>query len=419
MVLQFDGKKVAKKGTNEKNEKNIKNKLLKFRREVTIGNILVGRYFRDFSRILRFIYHPFESISYEFPVWDFVLHFSIYVLFSIVILLSWVGIIFILVTGGIVSGISVTNPFAHGIGTAEIALLIYIQTLFQIFVFLLILLAYHAFILGPNVLVGSFKMFMRSVWLEGWRKILWQSLVVPMVSAFFAIFISWVIFWFFLFMASIFGIILAIYYAISAIVITILGGLLIINGWFAFWRNMARYLYENAGESFSVSFCVLFIAFKGFAALAGIPIIIKIVNYVISYAMFYSIDVFIPIKDTIIGQIIFDVIKSLWETSIFGSILCVLTIIIIVIGLILEVFDLLQLSAAFPKLLRKAMLSGLKYAQEYGEPGYLTVIDLKQSSLESMKFVIIYGAGLAYFAFTIIIVMYIIPSLFNIAIRIF
>ena len=418
-VPQFDGEKIArKKKKNDRNNPKLKFSLFEFRREATIGSLLAGRYFRDFSRIIRYIHSPFEILAYEFSAWDLILSISIYVLFSIVIVIVFVVLAFYLVSAGIVTGISTTNVFAEILGNSQIAQLIFLQTLIHMFIIILFLIVYHAFVLAPNIVVASFKLFAKEVWVEGWRRILWRCLVAPMIAGFFAMLLAWTIFWLFIQVGAL-GIIVAVFYMIGAIVITVISALLIITSWFSFWRNLHKYLYENVGDSYTASFFLLFATFKGFAVLAGIPVIIKITQLIIGYAMLHSIGIFTELSNTLLGELMYIIAESIWTFSPFNWILFILTGIIVAIALILEIFDLMQLASVFPQLIRKAMLSGLKYAQEYGEPGFMTVIDLKQSSLESMKLVIIYGAGLAYFAFTIVIITYIIPALFNIAIRIF
>ena len=143
--------------------------------------------------------------------------------------------------------------------------------------------------------------------------------------------------------------------------------------------------------------------------------IVKLSQYIVAYGITYAFNPE-PIKDTIIGQILYQAINSLWQINPFNILFVIMTMFIVAVALILEVFDLIQLSSVIPQLLRKAMLRGLRISQEYGEPGFLTTIDVKQPQLEIMKLVIIYGTVIGYFVFTMFIVGYVIPALFRVAI---
>ena len=410
--LQFDGTKQKQHRDREGYRYRYREDYIKARKMNIFRSIATGTA-SQLKQIVMYTTRPFQLVASadSFPAWDFIYPFMIYLMFSIVILLTFLVMFVILGIGGIVTGISLANPIGELTGAAQVAALVYIQTLWQmalVFVAIIYLLGY---VIGPRVLIGSYKMYLKSVWVRGWRQIIFRTLVVPFVASFTAILFVWAVPILFIEYGQIF---LGVIYIIPAMVVSFIAGMIIITGWLAFWRNMRDYLYKRANESYTVSFFILFATFKGFAVLAGIPVIIKLSQAIIAYGIKYAIE---PqdISDTIIGKILYDAMISLWEVSLFNIIYTIMVTFLVAIALILEVFDLIQLSSVIPQLLRKAMLRGLRVAQEYGEPGFLTTIDVKQPQLEIMKLVIIYGSVIGYFVFTIFIVGYVIPALFRVA----
>jgi len=412
--LQFDGIKHRKQEREKSSyEYSYREDYKKARKMGIIRSMAVGTV-NQIREVVMYTMRPFQLMSgaNSFPAWDFIYSFLMYVASAFIVILVFLVMYFVLLTGGIITGISAANPLAEAFGTAQVTMLVYIQTLWQMAIVFVAIIYWLGYVVGPKVLVGAYRMFIRSVWVRGWRQILFRTLVVPFVASFTAIIFIWAVPFLFFKMKMIF---LGLIYLIPAMVVSFIAGLIMITGWLAFWRNMRDYLYKRANESYTVSFFILFATFKGFAVIAGIPLIVKLSQYIVAYGITYAFNPE-PIKDTIIGQILYQAINSLWQINPFNILFVIMTVFIVAVALILEVFDLIQLSSVIPQLLRKAMLRGLRISQEYGEPGFLTTIDVKQPQLEIMKLVIIYGTVIGYFVFTMFIVGYVIPALFRVAI---
>ena len=412
--LQFDGTQSAKHRKEQGREKySYREDYIRTRKMNIIRSMAIGTV-NQLREVVMYTTRPFQVVSGigSFPAWDFIYPFLMYVASAFIIMLVFLVMLLILMAGGVVTGISISNVFAEATGTSQVAALVYLQTIWQMAIVFVAIIYWLGYVVGPKVLVGAYKMFIKSVWVRGWRQILFRTLVAPFVASFTAIIFIWAVpFLFFKIGMLLIGLI----YLIPAMVVSFIAGLIMITGWLAFWRNMRDYLYKRANESYTVSFFILFATFKGFAVIAGIPLIVKLSQYIVAYGITYAFNPE-PIKDTIIGQILYQAINSLWQINPFNILFVIMTMFIVAVALILEVFDLIQLSSVIPQLLRKAMLRGLRISQEYGEPGFLTTIDVKQPQLEIMKLVIIYGTVIGYFVFTMFIVGYVIPALFRVAI---
>ncbi len=375
-------------------------------RSVAIGGM------QNLQRVVYYMISPFSRIPNDIGIWNFISAFGMYVLFSIVIIFSVLVAVTIMSLGGITTFTSAAQAWQWITGAAQTNILLFMQLVWQIFLLILILIATLIYVFGPRLLNAAYVMFARNVWVKGWRQILWRTLVAPFIASFFTMLLAFLIANIMLSISLFLGLI----YLISAFVISMLAILLMITAWISFWQQMRNYLYKRANESYSVSFFILFATFKGFAVLAGIPIITKITYDLAAYAIYISLDPYETLRETTLGRVLYDASKALFEAVSYIYLIPLLVTVVIVIALILEVFDLLQLASVIPQLLRKAMLRGLRISQEYGEPGFLTTVDVKQPSLEIMKLVVIYGTVVGYFVFTMFIVMYVIPALFRVAV---
>jgi len=397
MTLQFDGSKARKRKKKTTYTVNTIKKLgykavgiVKRSMRRNLRDILTGKSLLYFTVITHFITKPFTVISMEFSIMEFILALGLYIIFGIflLLLLAFVGSIIVAALP-----VSLWQPVT------------FLQLILHGGIIILLAIFYLTFVIGTNLVVSGFKLFAREVWVEGWRKILWRCLAVPLIAGFFVSSIAWFIVFCSIYLFNIFGFIIAMLYIVPALVITLICSILMIVGWISFWRQLNKYLYDQAREgetSFNASFFILFSAFKGFAVLAGIPALLKIISSIASISMSFSAQITIgKMEESLIGRLaeyLEYALRMVVENVVIDRIFGVIAIVILVVVLILEVLDLFQLGTAIPELLRKSMTP--------------------PEGFEGMRLVVIYGSCLAYFVFTLFILHYIIPPLFNIALRV-